>query len=82
MASFQQHTVLYYTEGFALRQLATFTRGRVKTDLINYIEDIGGTVDGDWYKFSDFSGGHKATARAREYGGIVYDLPVKPHEHK
>ena len=76
-ATYQAYTVTFYWVGFGGRQLATVTNLRRKIDLINYIEDNNGVLDGEWYKFAQESDFHKAIIRTRELGGIVYDLPVK-----
>lgn len=76
MASFQQYSVLFYVEGFTFRALATITSLSIQTTLIHYIEEIGGTVDGDWFKFSDTAPGYNTIAKVKELGGIVYSLPL------
>ena len=77
IASFQQYIVSFFFEGFQGRQLATVRSARKQSELIDYIEEIGGRSDGNWFKFSNESDFHKAIIRTRELGGIVYDLPVK-----
>ena len=76
-AAFQQYAVLFYVNGFEHRQLATFTTLRKQTDLINFMEDNDGVVDGQWHKFVDEAAFRRAIKQVRDTGGIVYDLPVR-----
>lgn len=48
-----------------------------KQELINFMEDNGGILDGEWHKFNNENNFHHAITKTRQLGGIVYDLPVK-----
>jgi len=76
-ASYQRYTVAFYLEGFNGRQLATTTTAGKQQELINFMEDNGGVLDGQWHKFSTEQNFHLAITKTRALGGIVYDLPVK-----
>jgi hypothetical protein len=77
MATFQAWSVLFFFEGFALRQLATLPSGSKQTELVNYIKAHHGTADTNWYKFTNEKNFHETVHHARELGGFVYDLPPK-----
>ena len=76
-ATYQPYTVAFYFEGFNGRQLATTTTARKQQELINFMEDNGGVLDGEWHKFTSEHNFHLAIIKTRELGSIVYDLPVK-----
>jgi len=76
MASLQLYTASFFVEGFAGRQLSTFTTLRKKTEFINFMEDNGAVLFGEWHKFTDHAKFLLATRKTRELGGICYDLPV------
>ncbi|KAF8970812.1 hypothetical protein BDZ97DRAFT_1753607 [Flammula alnicola] len=76
-ATYQPYTVAFYWTSFAGRQLATVSSARKQTELIHFIEDNNGSLEGEWYHFASEDDFHKAIIRTRELGGIVYDLPVK-----
>jgi len=80
MASFQPYNVTIFIEGFAGRQLCTFTTERNKTEFIYFIEDNGGVLIGEWYKFTVQAQFLSAIRKNRELGGICYDLPVNSRE--
>lgn len=77
MASYQTYAINYYVTGFNERQLATVQTARVKSDLIGFIEDNGGVLDGEWYQFSTVDEIRRAIQETRNRGGIVYDLNVR-----
>jgi len=76
-ATYQPYTVAFYFEGFNGRQLATTTTTRKQQELINFMEDNGAVLDGEWHKFTSEHNFHLAIIKTRELGSIVYDLPVK-----
>lgn len=76
MASLQLYTVTFFVEGFAGRQLSTFTTANKKTAFINFMEDNDGILFGEWHKFTDHAKFLSAIRKTRELGGICYDLPV------
>jgi hypothetical protein len=79
MATFQPYGILFFFEGFALRQLSTLPDAKKQTELINYIKAHNGTTDGNWYKFAHAheKNFHGTVDKTRELGGFVYDLPPK-----
>lgn len=80
MATYQAYTAHFYLEGFNGRQLATVTSERKQTNLINYMEENGGILVGQWHKFDTHENFVLAIRKTRELGGIVYDLYVKTGE--
>ena len=76
-ATYQPYTVTFYFEGFNGRQLATTTTARKQQELINFMEENSGVLDGEWHKFASEHNFHLAIIKTRELGGIAYDLPVK-----
>ena len=77
MASYQTYTINYFVTGFAERQLATVPTARVKSDLIDFIEDNGGVLDGQWYQFSTVAEIRATIQETKNRGGIVYDLNIR-----
>lgn len=77
MASYQPYIVAFYLDGFGGRELATFPNLRKQDEFIEYMEGNNGFLYGQWHKFQNESDFHGAIIKARELGGIVYDLPVK-----
>ena len=75
-STYQAYTVTLYVVGFDIRQLATLANLRKKTELINYIEDNNGVLDGEWYRFPQLSDIERAIRKTKELGGILYHLPV------
>lgn len=69
--------MLFYLDGFAGRQLATFTNTLSRLEFIDFMEQNNGVRDNHWYKFIREKDFHNTIVRARELGGVVYDLPVK-----
>lgn len=76
-ATYQAYTVAFYLEGFGGRQFATVTSARRQQELIHFMEENGGMLNGEWHKFMSENNFHLAIIKTRELGGIVYDLPVK-----
>jgi hypothetical protein len=77
MTSYQSYAVNYYVDGFSERQLATVPTACVKSDLIYFIEDNGGVVDGEWYKFSTVDEIRATIKETKNRSGIIYDLNIR-----
>jgi hypothetical protein len=82
-AEFQLFSVLFYRDGFALRQLSTFPDSQRQSNFINYLATMGATRNGDWYKFPSWTSDStfrdviwKALENPGGGGpGMVYNLP-------
>jgi hypothetical protein len=77
---FQPFSVLYFVDGFELRQLSTFPEEPLQSKFINYIVKLGAKRAGDWYKFpvggkTNFD---EAIQKTKEVKGEVYNLPPWP----
>ena len=56
------------------RQLYAFDSARLKTDLKNFVENLGGTLVDDWYEVANNGALDSVTAQAKNLGGFAYDL--------
>lgn len=74
--AFQPYTVPFFSQGFGFRELATLPSEHAFTQLIDYIKSLGGIPNGMWYEFDRDEYMHDTVQRARDLGGIVYNLPV------
>jgi hypothetical protein len=54
-SEFQAFPVLFYRDGFQLRQLSTHPNSHRQSEFINYIVGMGATRNGDWYKFPSWT---------------------------
>jgi len=77
MASYQPYIAAFYSGDFGARELATFPNLRAQTEFTKYMENNNGFLYGQWHKFENLSDLRGAFRKARELGGIVYDLPVR-----
>lgn len=59
------------------RQLSAFSDSGKKDLLARYISDLGGNKYGDWYSLPSDSAVDDCLQRAKDLGGVSYNLPVR-----